>query len=86
VVLVFVEVAMKNPLNDWYVASVPTPHTDKSYSRGLLDCMNWCRDTFGEIHLNNPLVGVGNGWRYIGEGVFEFKNEKDCVLFLLRWL
>jgi hypothetical protein len=75
---------MKNPLNDWYVASVPTPHTDKPYSRGWSDCMNWCRDTFGEATTTNPLVG--NGWRYMSEGVFEFENEKDCVLFLLRWL
>lgn len=35
--------------------------------------MKWC-----EQHL-------GEGWWYISEGVFEFNNEQDYLVFMLRW-
>jgi hypothetical protein len=45
--------------------------------------MEWCRSTFGSAPIDTTLIG--NGWRYMSEGVFEFKEQKDCVMFLLRW-
>ena len=76
---------MKNELNGWYVASVEAPARDsvsKHVYPGWRPCMEWCVETFGG--------GIGEtvwgpGWRFVGEGVFEFKREQDCTLFLLRW-
>lgn len=72
-----------NCSNGWYVASVqaPTPYvfSDKSVSRylGWTPCIEWCNEQFG----NNVI----DGWRFQGEGVFEFCEERDYAWFLLRW-
>jgi len=55
-----------------YVASVCAPQVDKIY-RGWIDIITWC-----DQHCKNR-------YRYEGEGVFRFSEEKDYVLFLLRW-
>jgi hypothetical protein len=79
---------MKNPLSGWYIASIPAPLID-GYYNGWSDCIIWCRDTFNITFTStidkkyNPLAG--NGWRYMSEGVFEFKEEKDYMMFMLRW-
>jgi hypothetical protein len=38
-------------------------------------CIRWC-----EEHLDNY-----RGWWYVSEGVFEFNNEQDYLMFMLRW-
>lgn len=38
-------------------------------------CVTWCYATFPSTLF----------WTYKGDGVFEFKNERDATLFLLRW-
>jgi hypothetical protein len=72
---------MKNNLNGWYVASVMSPNTTVpprgEVYQGWRPCIEWCTKTFGDRAID--------GWRFIGEGVFEFREESDLALFLLRW-
>jgi len=67
-----------NEIHNRYVASVESPvmqHDPVNGHRyqGWTPCMKWC-----EQHL-------GKGWWYISEGVFEFNNEQDYLMFMLRW-
>lgn len=39
--------------------------------------MDWCFEQFGSHTVD--------GWGYVGEGVFEFREEKHAAWFLLRW-
>ena len=73
---------MKISLTGWHVASVMAPIADSNpvnghRYQGWRPCIDWCRKQLGDC--------VIDGWRFIGEGVFEFKHEKDLLLFLLRW-
>jgi hypothetical protein len=74
---------MKNNLSGWYIASIlpPVDETinDKYRYRGWMLCIDWCKETFGEMTMDNYV------WRFIGEGVFEFRDEKMLLMFLLRW-
>jgi hypothetical protein len=69
-----------NAIHDRYVASIsaPTmsadPITGHRY-QGWKPCMDWCEERWGDR----------GGWWYIGEGVFEFNDERDYLMFLLRW-
>ena len=54
-----------------YVASVQSPPAE--FYQGWRPCIKWCQDHITE------------GWWFIGEGVFEFVNEADRTMFLLRW-
>jgi hypothetical protein len=78
-----VEVVMRNELTNWYVASVgaPRPRLGGALEvyRGWTPCIEWCKQTFGEITIDNFR------WRFISEGVFEFRYEPDRTAFLLRW-
>ena len=74
----------------WHIASVQAPPNvagpdhrgwKVSYA-GWNPCMAWCVETFGG---GIGATAWGPGWRYVGEGVFEFKNESDRLMFLLRW-
>jgi hypothetical protein len=38
----------------------------------------WCRDKFGKIGYR-----WGNTWCYHD---FDFRNERDCAMFMLKWL
>jgi len=74
---------MKN-YNGWHVASIPSPgpalvSSDGSRARymGWTPCIEWCQTQFG--------VGGGQNWHYLSEGVFEFQDKNDHLLFLLRW-
>jgi hypothetical protein len=71
--------------SDWHVASIMPPVEDvigKYKYQGWRPCMEWCATTFdGGIGA----TAWGSGWRYVGEGVFEFKRAEDRLLFLLRW-
>lgn len=69
---------MINELNGWYVASIMPP-VDMTFNgkyryQGWNPCIEWCLETFDTGH-----------WRYVGEGVFEFRDEKDKTWFILRW-
>jgi len=72
----------------WHIASIQSPELErgpdylnwKVYYSGWMPCMDWCREQFDIDDDNQPRT-----WRYVGEGVFEFKNEQDRTLFLLRW-
>ena len=72
---------MKNPLTEWYVASVAPPVDEtvngKYRYQGWRPCIDWCRKHLGDRAID--------GWRFMGEGVFEFKEEQDYIMFLLRW-
>lgn len=69
----------------WYIASVRAPVQDrvsKHVYYGWLPCVDWCREQFGD----NELVDYKSAkWNFIGDGVFEFRDEQDYTLFLLRW-
>ena len=65
------EVVMK-----WHVVSVMAPNDAPNY-KGWSPCINWCVEKFGR-HIDN-------GWGYMGEGVFEFREEKHAAWFLMRW-
>jgi hypothetical protein len=62
-----------NPVNGWYVVSVMSPLVNQ----GWTPCVEWCSKQFGR-HIDD-------GWGYMGEGVFEFREEKHAAWFLLRW-
>ena len=61
-----------NEIHNRYVASVLQPGINGSYP-GWTPCMKWCDEH------------IVDGWWYIGEGVFEFVNEADHLMFMLRW-
>ena len=62
-------------IEEWTKVKVPQPNT---ISAGGL-CELWCS------------VNIGAGftpdrkWGYLGEGVYEFQNDQDAVVFSLRW-
>lgn len=74
---------LKNSLTGWYVASVMPPVDEtingKYRYQGWLPCIDWCEKMFGESSMDNYC------WRFISEGVFEFREESQYLLFLLRW-
>ena len=50
---------------------------DRRWSK-YLEIREWCEKNFGKM---------GNRWYNIASYTpFLFKNEKDCVLFILRWV
>jgi len=73
----------------WHIASVPAPppvpgadHRGwKVLYAGWTPCIVWCEDQFGSITWPGPQ----SSWHHLGEGVFEFKNDADRMLFLLTW-
>ena len=71
----------RNPTNGWLVASVPSP--PESPYKGWVPCMDWCVDNIGGAE--NAVTSRGKNWRYVGEGVFEFRRVNDHTMFLLRW-
>jgi len=77
---------MINELSGWHVASIipPVDVTFKGKYRyqGWMPCIKWCVETFGG---GIGASAWGPGWRFVGEGVFEFRDEKDKTWFLLRW-
>jgi hypothetical protein len=72
---------MKNELSGWCVASIMPPVDEtingKYRYQGWTPCIEWCKEQFGNTTMD--------GWWFVGEGVFEFREEQDYVLFLLRW-
>ena len=78
---------MINELNDWHVASIMPPPVDMTFNgkyryQGWHPCIEWCVKQFGG---GIGIAAWGPGWRFVGEGVFEFRDEKDKTWFLLRW-
>lgn len=70
-----------NEIHSRYVASVQSPELQHDpinghRYQGWSPCIRWCEEQFGEDR---------GGWWYISEGVFEFVNEQDHLLFMLRW-
>ena len=63
--------------NSWYVASVPAPNDPIIY-KGWTPCVDWCVKQFGDRAIDGC-------WGYVGEGVFEFREEKHAAWFMLRW-
>jgi hypothetical protein len=61
-----------------YIASIETKLFDTDHRAGYNGWspqMSWCSENLQD-----------NMWRYVGEGVFEFVNPQDRLLFLLRWV
>jgi hypothetical protein len=66
----------RNPENGWLVASVPLPTHD---DQGWWNCIAWCTEQWGDSW------GGEAGWKYVSQGVFEFRRVDNLTLFLLRW-
>jgi hypothetical protein len=66
-----------NEIHKRYAASVMAPTAGDGHVayRGWQPCIDWC-----EKHLDNY-----RGWWYVSEGVFEFVDEKNHLVFVLRW-
>lgn len=65
----------RNQLNGWIVASVQQPsHKEHGYHKGWSPAIDWCKERFDE-----------KNWRYVGEGVFEFRCATNHMMFLLAW-
>ena len=62
-----------NPVNGWYVVSVMAP----GVNQGWKPCVDWCFEQLGSHIMDD--------WGYLGEGVFEFREEKHAAWFMLRW-
>lgn len=66
-----------NELHKRYVASVPAPSTTVpprgQIYQGWTPCIKWCEEN------------TEGSWWYISEGVFEFIDEVDHFMFVLRW-
>jgi hypothetical protein len=60
---------------EWAKVKVPVAN---KYSQWAL-CSLWCSNNFG------PGFTVDRVWEYAGEGIYEFKNDQDAILFSLRW-
>ena len=84
-------------MSGWYVASVPpAPMNGKPYG-GWRPCIEWCVEQWPEgetistrpggmeHHYFDEIPLGGRDWRFVGEGVFEFRRQADLTLFLLRW-
>jgi hypothetical protein len=68
-----------NAIHNRHVALVPCPGLQQFRGldyQGWAPCIRWCEQQFGDDR---------GGWWYISEGVFEFTDERDCLMFLLRW-
>ena len=70
----------------WYVASIMPP-VDMAFNgkyryQGWMPCIKWCAETFGG---GIGISAWGPGWRFVGEGVLEFRNESDYAWFILKW-
>jgi len=61
-----------NEMHNRYVAGVTAPKM--STYQGWSPCIVWCQQQFGD-----------RGWWFLGEGVFEFVNKQDHLMFMLRW-
>jgi hypothetical protein len=77
--MVHTEMGM-NEIHKRYVASVVAPEMPSDpvsghRYQGWSPCIRWC-----EQHLDDY-----RGWFYVSEGVFEFNDERDYLMFLLRW-
>ena len=68
---VYAKVGMNEILNR-YVATVESPI---GKYQGWSPCIRWCEDQWGNM----------GSWFYMGEGIFEFNDEKDYTWFMLRW-
>ena len=64
-----------NEIHNRYVASVMAPTLGDGHVayRGWQPCIDWCEEQ------------IVDGWWYISEGVFEFADEADHLMFMLRW-
>jgi hypothetical protein len=62
-----------NELHNRFVASVMAPAITGQRYQGWTPCIVWC-----EKH-------IGDGWWFIGDGVFEFVDDVDRTMFMLRW-
>ena len=61
-----------NEIHKRHIAKIPPEYSNPDL-QGWKDSIAWCKTQFD------------TGWWYIGEGVFEFNNKQDHLLFMLRW-
>ena len=64
-----------NEIHNRTVVTVPAPHVIGEPFTGCRECTEWCEYT----------LGPEASWWYMGEGVFEFNDDRDAFIFRLRW-
>jgi hypothetical protein len=72
---------MINSITGRHVASISAPFFGSDPVSGhryvgWKPCIEWCEHQWGNYN---------NRWFFIGEGVFEFNDERDYLMFMLRW-
>ena len=72
---------MRSALSGWYVASIMAPVDEtvngKYRYQGWTPCIEWCDKQFGDK--------ATDGWNFKGDGIFEFREQADYLLFTLTW-
>jgi hypothetical protein len=53
-------------------------------SDGMSEPLAWCWDKFGHPGTD-PETGEYGGWNWDNYQTFMFDNEKDAIMFALRW-
>ena len=56
------------------------------YGIGMLGwtrMIDWCREQWPGKDYN--YIRQGDGWAFLGQGIFEFADEEKLTFFLLRW-
>jgi len=53
------------------------------------EMMEWCLEFVGGDNIGSPPTGINPTWDVtivFGNSTYYFKNERDLILFKLRWL
>ena len=69
---------MKHEWYEWYECTIPRVENFNIRT----DAIEWCHAHFGPDSIPDHGDGV---WSWSYPRYFKFKNEKDYMLFLLRW-
>lgn len=63
-------------IEEWTKVKVPQPNAISAW----VLCGLWCSNNFGAGFTPD------RKWSYLGEGVYEFQNDQDAVMFSLKWM
>lgn len=65
---------------NWYIGDL------FNSKHSLLEVRAWCTAQFGLcVNLSEPAARPAPEWSNYSNSLFRFRNEKDYMLFLLKW-